>query len=100
MRSKIAAFEFCTSQLNCDVQNLNAAIFERTYVRFLVQKCAYVANHPVWFLNLASAYRDMMAENFYEKFNIKNHNACSYYIMGCSGPFGINDKENPEKITF
>ena len=42
----------------------------------------------------------MMAENLYDKFNIKNHNARSYYIMGCCGPFGILDIEHPEKISF
>jgi len=40
--------------------------------------------HFIWFLNLASAYRDMIVEKLYDKFNIKNHNMRSYYLMGCS----------------
>ena len=54
----------------------------------------------IWFLNLASAYRDMMAEDLYGKFVLENHTPESYWLMGCCGPFGILDKDLLGKITF
>ena len=43
----------------------------------------------VWFFNLASAYRGMMAEDLYGKFVLKNHTPDNYWLMGCCGPFDI-----------
>ena len=54
----------------------------------------------VWFLNLALAYRDMMVEGVYKNFNLGNHTAKSYWLMGCCGPFGIIDIDLLGKITF
>lgn len=54
----------------------------------------------VWFLNMASAYRDMLEENVYDKFNLRNHVPRSYWLMGCSGPFGIIDSSLLSKIVF
>lgn len=54
----------------------------------------------IWFLNLVLAYRDMVAEDQYKMFDIKNHNPRSYWIMGCCGPFGIVDPQVLGKITY
>src|SRR5690349_4694260 len=51
-------------------------------------------------LNLASAYRDMMADGCYKEFDLRNHTPESYWLMGCCGPFGILDKNLLGKITF
>ena len=54
----------------------------------------------IWFLNLASAYRDMMVEGVYKSFSIGNHTAKSYWLMGCCGPFGIIDCELLGNFSF
>ena len=54
----------------------------------------------IWFLNLALAYRDMMAKDLYGKFVLKYHTPESYWLMGCCGPFGILDKNLLGKITY
>src|SRR5207237_10763849 len=48
----------------------------------------------IWFLNLASAYRDMAIEDKLKDFNIRNHTTKTYYMLGCSGPFGIIDRKS------
>ena len=54
----------------------------------------------IWFLNLASAYRDMMAEDLYGKFVLENQTPESCWLMGCCGPFGILDKNLLGKNTY
>jgi hypothetical protein len=54
----------------------------------------------IWFLNLASAYCDMAIDqkldwNFY-----LSHTPRSYYMLGCSGPFGMLDVRGDRNITY
>ena len=54
----------------------------------------------IWFLNLASAYRDMAIENKLKDFNFWNHTTKTFYMLGCSGPFGILDMKNDDRIAY
>lgn len=54
----------------------------------------------IWFLNLASAYHNMMVEGVFNLFNLDNHTPESYWLLGCRGPFGVTDVENSDRITY
>ena len=54
----------------------------------------------IWFLNLASAFRDMMVDGLYGKFVLENHTPENYWLMDCCGPFGILDTNLLGKITY
>ena len=54
--------------------------------------------HVIWFLNMASAYRNMMVEITFAKYDLNNHTSESYFLIDCCGSFGIFDKEVLEKI--
>ena len=57
-------------------------------------------NNVIWFLNLASAYRDMEHEGVLGEFDYTKHTSMTYWLLGCSGPFGIIDVRNNDRITF
>src|SRR5687767_13283181 len=48
----------------------------------------------IWFLNLAAAYRDIYLDSQLHKMYDTNHTPKSYWLLGCSGPFGIIDSTN------
>lgn len=54
----------------------------------------------IWFLNLASAYRDMSVEGVLEQFDYKNHTPKSFWILGCRGPFGIIKSSQPDMLCY
>src|SRR5687768_10967209 len=54
----------------------------------------------IWFLNLASAYRDMQTDKTLHELNYRNHTARSYWMLGCSGPFGKLNVKNNSLITY
>ena len=54
----------------------------------------------VWFLSVASAYRDMIKEQVFNNFNINNHSSSSFWLMGCCGPFGVIDINLPGKTVY
>lgn len=55
----------------------------------------------IWFLNMASAYRDMHVEGLLDKFNYEHHTAATYWLLGCRGPFGIiNLQERAEHTCY
>ena len=56
-------------------------------------------NNVIWFLNLASPNRDMKHEEKLGEFDYGKHTAMTYWLLGCSGPFGIIDVRNT-RITF
>lgn len=59
------------------------------------------ADIVLWFLNMASAYRDMDNEGLLKNFNYKNHTTVTYWMLGCSGPFGIiNVGKGKTKSTY
>ena len=54
----------------------------------------------IWFLNLASAYSDMVTDKAWAEFNYLNHTPRTYWVLGCSGPFGKLDVRDDSKITY
>ena len=50
----------------------------------------------IWFLNMASAYRDMMIENVLDRFDYMVHTPKTYWLLGFRGPFGIIDNSGDE----
>src|SRR5688572_26456969 len=54
----------------------------------------------IWFLNLASAYRDMVLEKKIDYFNYLDHTPRTYFMLGCSGPFGILDVKDDSMLTY
>ena len=54
----------------------------------------------IWFLNLASAYHDMATDKTLKEFNVLNHTPRSYWMLGCSGPFGKLNVRDDDKITY
>ena len=51
-------------------------------------KNAEDAHSFIWFLNLASAYRDMVVQKTIENFDYRKIAIIDYWLMGCQGPFG------------
>ena len=66
----------------------------------LNEKGTKEARSVIWFLNLASAYRDMANENQLHRFSYLSHTPKSYWLLGCTGPFGMIDVINDNKHTF
>ena len=54
----------------------------------------------IWFLNVASVYRDLQTDKCFEEFNIAKHTPESYWLLGCRGPFGVINAEKPELIRY
>ena len=55
----------------------------------------------IWFLNMASAYWDMALENVLDSFNYQDHTPRTYWMIGCSGPFGKLDvKQGDSFLTY
>src|ERR687890_2102436 len=54
----------------------------------------------IWFLNLASPYCDMVLEKKIDYFNYLDHTPRTYFMLGCSGPFGILDVKDNSMITY
>ena len=54
----------------------------------------------IWFLNLASVYHDMAFDKKMHAFNVFNNMPRSYWMLGCSGPFGKLDVRSDSMITY
>src|SRR5687767_3779475 len=54
----------------------------------------------IWFLNLASVYRDIALEGQLKNMHDLNHTPESYWLLGCCGPFGIIDQKRNEKVEY
>ena len=78
--------EYIHGLLACDGYNTNKT--------FLDSWCF------IWFLNLASAYRDMRLEGMLDNFDFMNHTSKSYWLLGARGPFGIIDFLKKDRKRF
>ena len=59
------------------------------------------AIYIIWFLNMASVYRDMAHEGIMDEFDYRNHTPATYWMLGVRGPFGICDMLTAEEtITY
>lgn len=58
------------------------------------------AQPVIWFLKLASAYRDMILNETFDDFNIYNHTGSTYWLLGCSGLFGSINMTDLCKIAY
>ena len=55
----------------------------------------------IWFLNMASAYCDMAIDGVLGEFNHKKHTPRTYWMIGCTGPFGkIDVKAGKSFFTY